>query len=138
MNRLGQRVGLVGRGAKRGARLDPRRHELVPLVGAPVNRSVAKALDSDPGKSALEFREGRRRRSIAEFGRARELIAHPPRARRNPGLRAAHHIYGLTVTAREVIGFDTVDGGPDYRHRVEAKSPGAELRAAFGPAEPGH
>jgi hypothetical protein len=74
MHRLGQRVRLVGRDTKRGARLDHRRHELVPLTGAPVNRSVAQALDSDPGKSALEFREGRRRRSIAEFGRAREFL----------------------------------------------------------------
>jgi hypothetical protein len=51
MHRLRQRVGLIGRDTKRGTRLDHRRHELVLLVGAPVNRSVAQALDSDPGKS---------------------------------------------------------------------------------------
>ena len=36
MHRLRQRVGLVGRDAKRGTHLDRRRHELVPLVGAPI------------------------------------------------------------------------------------------------------
>jgi hypothetical protein len=44
MHRLRQRVGLVGWDAKRGTRLDHRRHELVPLVGAPINRSVAQIL----------------------------------------------------------------------------------------------